>query len=87
MYRWNYFITCLLIAGIVIGFVEDRLDYSLISSVFLIALLLVERALNVVHERFFEVDRDMVNKETEIYNQIDDQIRILQRQVDDLNSK
>ena len=43
MFRDKYLITCLLIAGIAVGLIEDRVEYTLVSAGFLIAMLLFER--------------------------------------------
>ena len=73
MFRDKYLITWLLIAGIAVGLIEDRVDYALVSAVFLIAMLLFER---VQHDN--EIGNDNV------MSHIDHEVRSLQNSIDDL---
>ena len=73
MFRDKYLITWLLIAGIAVGLIEDRVDYALVSAGFLIAMLLVER-----------VQRDNEIGNDNVISHIDDDVRSLQNSIDDL---
>ena len=73
MFRDKYLVTCLLIAGIAVGLIEDRIEYTLVSAVFLIGMLLFER----VHR-----DIDIMNDN--VLRHIDDEVRGLQNSIDDL---
>ena len=73
MFRDKYLITWLLIAGIAVGLIEDRVDYALVSAGFLIAMLLFER-----------VQRDNEIGNDNVLRHIDDEFRGLQISIDDL---
>jgi len=73
MFRDKYLITWLLIAGIAVGLIEDRVDYALVSAGFLIAMLLFER-----------VQRDNEIGNDNVMNHIDHEVRSLQDSIDDL---
>ena len=73
MFRDKYLITWLLIAGIAVGLIEDRVDYALVSAGFLIAMLLFERV---------QRDNDITNEN--VLRHIDDEVRGLQNSIDDL---
>ncbi len=73
MFRDKYLITWLLIAGIAVGLIEDRVDYALVSAGFLIAMLLFER-----------VQRDNEIGNDNVISHIDDEVRSLQNSIDDL---
>jgi hypothetical protein len=73
MFRDKYLITWLLIAGIAVGLIEDRVDYALVSAGFLIAMLLFER-----------VQRDNEIGNDNVMSHIDHEVRSLQNSVDDL---
>ena len=73
MFRDKYFVTCLLIAGIAIGLIEDRIEYTLVSAGFLIGMLLFER-----------VQRDNEIGNDNVISHIDDEVRSLQNSIDDL---
>ena len=73
MFRDKYLVTCLLIAGIAVGLIEDRVDYALVSAGFLIAMLLFER-----------VQRDNEIGNDNVISHIDDEVRSLQNSIDDL---
>ena len=73
MFRDKYLVTCLLIAGIAVGLIEDRIEYTLVSAGFLIGMFLFER----VHR-----DIDIMNDN--VLRHIDDEIRGLQNSIDDL---
>ena len=73
MFRDKYLITWLLIAGIAVGLIEDRVDYALVSAGFLIAMLLFER-----------VQRDNEIGNDNVISHIDDEVRGLQNSIDDL---
>ena len=73
MFRDKYLVTCLLIAGIAVGLIEDRVEYALVSAGFLIGMLLFER---VQH------DNDITNEN--VLRHIDDEVRGLQNSIDDL---
>ena len=73
MFRDKYLVTCLLIAGIAVGLIEDRVDYALVSAGFLIAMLLFER-----------VQRDNEIGNDNVISHIDDEVRSLQNSTDDL---
>ena len=73
MFRDKYLVTCLLIAGIAIGLIEDRIEYTLVSAGFLIGMLLFER-----------VQRDNEIGNDNIMNHIDHEVRSLQDSIDDL---
>ena len=73
MFRDKYLVTCLLIAGIAVGLIEDRVEYALVSAGFLIAMLLFERV---------QRDNDITNEN--VLRHIDDEVRGLQNSVDDL---
>ena len=73
MFRDKYFVTCLLIAGIAIGLIEDRIEYTLVSAGFLIAMLLFER-----------VQRDNEIGNDNVISHIDNEVRSLQNSIDDL---
>jgi hypothetical protein len=73
MFRDKYLVTCLLIAGIAVGLIEDRIEYTLVSAVFLIGMLLFER----VHR-----DIDIMNDN--VLRHVDDEVRGLQNSIDDL---
>ena len=66
-------ITWLLIAGIAVGLIEDRVDYALVSAGFLIAMLLFER-----------VQRDNEIGNDNVMSHIDHEVRSLQNSIDDL---
>ena len=73
MFRDKYLVTCLLIAGIAVGLIEDRIEYTLVSAGFLIGMLLFER-----------VQRDNEIGNDNIMNHIDHEVRSLQDSIDDL---
>ena len=73
MFRDKYLVTCLLIAGIAVGLIEDRIEYTLVSAGFLIAMLLFER-----------VQRDNEIGNDNVMSHIDDEVRSLQHSIDDL---
>ena len=73
MFRDKYLVTCLLIAGIAVGLIEDRVEYALVSAGFLIGMLLFAR---VQH------DNDITNEN--VLRHIDDEVRGLQNSIDDL---
>lgn len=73
MFRDKYLVTCLLIAGVAVGLIEDRVEYALVSAGFLIGMLLFER---VQH------DNDITNEN--VLRHIDDEVRGLQNSIDDL---
>ena len=73
MFRDKYLITWLLIAGIAVGLIEDRVDYAHVSAGFLIGMLLFER----VHR-----DIDIMNDN--VLRHVDDEVRGLQNSIDDL---
>jgi hypothetical protein len=73
MFRDKYLITWLLIAGIAVGLIEDRVDYALVSAGFLIAMLLFER-----------VQRDNEIGNDNVISHIDNEVRSLQNSIDDL---
>ena len=73
MFRDKYLVTCLLIAGIAVGLIEDRVEYALVSAGFLIAMLLFER-----------VQRDNEIGNDNVISHIDDEVRSLQNSIDDL---
>ena len=73
MFRDKYLVTCLLIAGIAVGLIEDRIEYALVSAGFLIAMLLFER-----------VQRDNEIGNDNVMNHIDHEVRSLQDSIDDL---
>ena len=73
MFRDKYLVTCLLIAGIAIGLIEDRIEYTLVSAGFLIGMLLFERV---------QRDNDITNEN--VLRHIDDEVRGLQNSIDDL---
>ena len=73
MFRDKYLITWLLIAGIAVGLIEDRVDYALVSAGFLIAMLLFER-----------VQRDNEIGNENVMSHIDHEVRSLQNSIDDL---
>ena len=73
MFRDKYLVTWLLIAGIAVGLIEDRVDYALVSAGFLIAMLLFER-----------VQRDNEIGNDNVISHIDDEVRSLQNSIDDL---
>ena len=73
MFRDKYLVTCLLIAGVAVGLIEDRVEYALVSAGFFIAMILFER----VHR-----DIDIMNDN--VLRHIDDEIRGLQNSIDDL---
>ena len=73
MFRDKYLVTCLLIAGIAVGLIEDRVDYALVSAGFLIAMLLFER-----------VQRDNEIGNDNVMSHIDHEVRSLQNSIDDL---
>lgn len=73
MFRDKYLITWLLIAGIAVGLIEDRVDYALVSAGFLIAMLLFER-----------VQRDNEIGNDNVIGHIDNEVRSLQNSIDDL---
>ena len=74
MFREKYLVTCLLIAGIAVGLIEDRIEYTLVSAGFLIGMLLFER----VHR-----DIDIMNDN--VLRHVDDEVRDLQNSIDDLH--
>jgi len=74
MFRDKYLITWLLIAGIAVGLIEDRVDYALVSAGFLIAMLLFER-----------VQRDNEIGNDNVMSHIDHEVRSLQNSIDDLD--
>jgi hypothetical protein len=73
MFRDKYLVTCLLIAGIAVGLIEDRIEYTLVSAGFLIGMLLFER-----------VQRDNEIGNENVLRHIDDEVRGLQNSIDDL---
>ena len=73
MFRDKYLVTCLLIAGIAVGLIEDRVEYALVSAGFLIGMLLFERV---------QRDNDITNEN--VLRHIDDEVRGLQNSIDDL---
>ena len=73
MFRDKYLVTCLLIAGVAVGLIEDRVEYALVSAGFLIGMLLFERV---------QRDNDITNEN--VLRHIDDEVRGLQNSVDDL---
>ena len=73
MFRDKYLVTCLLIAGVAVGLIEDRVEYALVSAGFLIGMLLFE---GVQH------DNDITNEN--VLRHIDDEVRGLQNSIDDL---
>ena len=73
MFRDKYLVTCLLIAGIAVGLIEDRIEYTLVSAGFLIGMLLFERV---------QRDNDITNEN--VLRHIDDEVRGLQNSIDDL---
>ena len=73
MFRDKYLVTWLLIAGIAVGLIEDRVDYALVSAGFLIAMLLFER-----------VQRDNEIGNDNVISHIDNEVRSLQNSIDDL---
>jgi len=73
MFRDKYLITWLLIAGIAVGLIEDRIEYALVSAGFLIAMLLFER-----------VQRDNEIGNDNVMSHIDHEVRSLQNSIDDL---
>ena len=73
MFRDKYLITWLLIAGIAVGLIEDRVDYALVSAGFFIAMLLFER-----------VQRDNEIGNDNVMSHIDHEVRSLQNSIDDL---
>ena len=73
MFRDKYLVTCLLIAGVAVGLIEDRVEYALVSAGFLIAMLLFER-----------VQRDNEIGNDNVISHIDDEVRSLQNSIDDL---
>ena len=73
MFRDKYLITWLLIAGIAVGLIEDRVDYALVSAGFLIAMLLFER-----------VQRDNEIGNDNVMSHIDHEVRSLQNSIDGL---
>jgi hypothetical protein len=73
MFRDKYLVTWLLIAGIAVGLIEDRVDYALVSAGFLIAMLLFER-----------VQRDNEIGNDNVMSHIDHEVRSLQNSIDDL---
>ena len=73
MFRDKYLVTCLLIAGIAVGLIEDRIEYALVSAGFLIAMLLFER-----------VQRDNEIGNDNVIGHIDNEVRSLQNSIDDL---
>ena len=74
MFRDKYLVTCLLIAGIAIGLIEDRIEYTLVSAGFLIGMLLFERV---------QRDNDITNEN--VLRHVDDEVRDLQNSIDDLH--
>ena len=74
MFRDKYLVTCLLIAGIAVGLIEDRVDYALVSAGFLIGMLLFERV---------QRDNDITNEN--VLRHVDDEVRDLQNSIDDLH--
>ena len=73
MFRDKYLVTCLLIAGIAVGLIEDRIEYTLVSAGFLIGMLLFER-----------VQRDNEIGNDNVMSHIDHEVRSLQNSIDDL---
>ena len=73
MFRDKYLVTCLLIAGVAVGLIEDRVEYALVSAGFLIGMLLFERV---------QRDNDITNEN--VLRHIDDEVRDLQNSIDDL---
>ena len=73
MFRDKYLVTCLLIAGVAVGLIEDRVEYALVSAGFLIAMLLFERV---------QSDNEIGNDN--VISHIDDEVRSLQNSIDDL---
>jgi len=74
MFREKYLVTCLLIAGIAVGLIEDRIEYTLVSAGFLIGMLLFERV---------QRDNDITNEN--VLRHVDDEVRDLQNSIDDLH--
>ena len=74
MFRDKYLVTCLLIAGIAVGLIEDRVEYALVSAGFLIGMLLFERV---------QRDNDITNEN--VLRHVDDEVRDLQNSIDDLH--
>ena len=74
MFRDKYLVTCLLIAGIAVGLIEDRIEYTLVSAGFLIGMLLFERV---------QRDNDITNEY--VLRHVDDEVRDLQNSIDDLH--
>ena len=74
MFRDKYLVTCLLIAGIAVGLIEDRIEYTLVSAGFLIGMLLFERV---------QRDNDITNEN--VLRHVDDEVRDLQNSIDDLH--
>ena len=74
MFREKYLVTCLLIAGIAVGLIEDRVEYALVSGGFLIGMLLFERV---------QRDNDITNEN--VLRHVDDEVRDLQNSIDDLH--
>ena len=74
MFREKYLVTCLLIAGIAVGLIEDRVEYALVSAGFLIGMLLFERV---------QRDNDITNEN--VLRHVDDEVRDLQNSIDDLH--
>ena len=73
MFRDKYLVTCLLIIGIAVGLIEDRIEYTLVSAGFLIGMLLFERV---------QRDNDITNEN--VLRHVDDEVRGLQNSIDDL---
>ena len=76
MFRDKYLVTCLLIIGIAVGLIEDRIEYTLVSAGFLIGMLLFERV---------QRDNDITNEN--VLRHVDDEVRGLQNSIDDLYSQ
>ena len=74
MFRDKYLVTCLLIAGIAVGLIEDRVEYALVSAGFLIGMLLFARV---------QRDNDITNEN--VLRHVDDEVRDLQNSIDDLH--
>ena len=74
MFRDKYLVTCLLIAGVAVGLIEDRVEYALVFAGFLIAMLLFERV---------QRDNDITNEN--VLRHVDDEVRDLQNSIDDLH--
>ena len=74
MFRDKYLVTCLLIAGIAVGLIEDRVEYALVSAGFLIGMVLFERV---------QRDNDITNEN--VLRHVDDEVRDLQNSIDDLH--